>query len=63
MSPLNILKILRNLLDVLVQKADFLAQEVPELQIAGGWEEALGKLQTCCVLGRLCCWALFTESQ
>lgn len=30
-------------MDVLVQKADSLAQEVPELQIAGGWEEALGK--------------------
>lgn len=34
-------------------RAEFLAEEAPELQIAGGWEEALGKLQPCCVLGLL----------
>lgn len=44
-------------------RADFLAEEVPELQIAGGWEEALGKLQPCCVLGLLCRWALLAKSQ
>lgn len=46
MGFLNMLKILWNYW-MYWYRADFLAEEVPELQIAGGWEEALGKLQPC----------------
>lgn len=62
-GSLNILKILLNSLAITVQKAGFLAQDVPELQIAGGWEEVLGKLQTFCVLRFVCFWALLSKSQ